>query len=32
MTRGWDWEMLENIITDVSRKIYSEVDLQYNKK
>lgn len=32
MTRGRDWEVLKNIITDVSKKIYSEVDLQYNKK
>lgn len=32
MTRGRDWEVLKNIITDVSQKIYNEVDLQYNKK
>ncbi len=32
MTRGWDWEILENIITDISQKIYDEVDWQYNKK
>lgn len=32
MTRGWDWEVLENIIMDISKKIYDEIDLQYNKK
>lgn len=32
MTRGWDREVLENIITDISQKIYDEIDWQYNKK
>ncbi len=29
MTRWWDWESLENIIAEISKKIYNEVDSQY---
>lgn len=31
MTRGYDWHELENIIWDLSKKIYTEVDNQYKK-
>lgn len=32
MTRWWDWWVLENIISEVSNKIYNEVNNQYKKK